>query len=346
MINIMNNYHDLRILLPELISLEPEDFDWAKNNSNYVNNEPQQWQAYLNSLALIGCETWLKENLPQQAVKKDLIANAAYLRIGNFKFCILATEHLLDEVVNIPQNLVSQSELTAHFYLIVEVIEEQEEIILRGFLRYDQLLVALNAINFSTTQDNFYEIPLSKFDPEPNHLLFYCLYTEPAAIPLPVVTQVFQQQSLEHMSKKKTKLSQWLQHEFDEMWQAIETLIDPNTSLVFSLRNTDKMIRRGKLIDLGMQLGSEKIALLVNITREVENKLRVLIQLHPTGKQKFLPSNIKLSLLSETGTLLYEVSSRTQDNYIQLKSFKGEEGNSFSIEVSLDDIKIREKFEL
>jgi len=339
-------YNDLRLFLPEAIFLETEDFEWAKTISSHVSQEPQQWQAYLDALALVGCEKWVKEHLSTQPVQKNFIGNTAYLKIADFKFCILATEHLLDEVVNLHQKLVTQSKLAAHFYLIIEVLEEQEEIIIRGFLRYDHLVDTLKTINLQTTENTVYQIPFSKFDSEPNHLLFYCLYSDAAAIPLPVATEVTQQQSLEYLAKKNTNLSQWLENIFDETWQVVEALIDPNTSLVFSLRNTEKMTRRGKLLDLGMQFGNLNLALLVNITKEVENKIRVLIQLHPTGRQKFLPSNIKLSLLSETGTLLSEVSSRNQDNYIQLKPFKGEAGKCFSIEVSLEDLKIREDFEL
>ncbi|MBD2438442.1 DUF1822 family protein [Nostoc sp. FACHB-110] len=342
MINTVTSDRSLRLLFPEVVLLEAEDFDWAKNISSHISHEPQQWQNYLDALALIGCERWFQEHLRKQAIYKKFIGNTAYLNVDNFKFCILATEHLLDEVVNIPQDVVLQSELAAHFYLIIEVLEEQEEIIFRGSISYNQLLDFIKNIPANTPRENLYQIPLSKLDAEPNHLLFYCLYSDPAAIPLPVVSVLTQQQNLE----KKINLSQWLEHIFDEAWEAIETIIEPDVSLAFSLRNVDKMIRRGKLIDIELQLGSKNLALLVNISKDSEDKLRVLIQLHPTGKQKFLPPNIKLSLLSEVGTLLYEVSARNQDNYIQLKPFKGEQGKYFSIEVSIDNIKIKEDFQL
>jgi hypothetical protein len=40
------------------------------------------------------------------------------------------------------------------------------------------------------------------------------------------------------------------------------------------------------------------------------------------------------------------VRSRPQDSYIQLKSFKGEPGKRFSIEISLGDVSVKEEFEL
>jgi hypothetical protein len=55
---------------------------------------------------------------------------------------------------------------------------------------------------------------------------------------------------------------------------------------------------------------------------------------------------MKLMLLSKAGKTLQEVTARTQDNYIQLKTFKGEPGRKFSIKVTLGDVSVNENFEL
>ena len=102
----------------------------------------------------------------------------------------------------------------------------------------------------------------------------------------------------------------------------------------------------GKLINLGIQLGSQTVALLVTLTPEVEEKVGILIQLCPTGGEKRLPANLKLILHSRAGKILQSVCSRAQDNYIQLKPFKGKSGIHFSVEVSIGDISITEHFEI
>ena len=84
----------------------------------------------------------------------------------------------------------------------------------------------------------------------------------------------------------------------------------------------------------------------MNIKGGTEGKLAILIQLHPGGGARCLPPNLKLILLSKAGKILQEVQSRTQDNYIQLKPFKGEEGKRFQIQVSLGSLSITENFEL
>ncbi|MCC5603275.1 DUF1822 family protein [Nostoc favosum] len=346
MINIPTHTTNLRLYLPEVIWLEQTYFDWARDISQEVIGELHQWQTYLNALALLGFEQWLREHNPE-IVNRDIniIEAAANLKLGEFKFCLITTEHLLDEVANIPQDAIDRPELAAHFYVLIEVLEEQEEVVIRGFLRYDEL-IDYRGRNLELN-NGYYQVPLSKFDPEPNHLLFYCRFLEPTIISLPVATSESAAGNLlKYINVTRTKLSQWLQGIFGENWQVIDSLIDPNANLAWSVRNSKEFIKRGKIINLEMQIGSRNVVLLLNIKAETEQKLGVLIQLHPTGKENFLLPNLKLILLSKAGEILCEVISRGQDSYIQLNPFKGERGKCFSVEVSLEDIRIRENFEL
>ena len=344
MLKYSNIPTDFRLLSPESIWLEPEDFDRAKNIMQRASHESTQWQIYLNTLGLFALEKWLKERMPEQSISTSerIIENTGRLDLGEFKVCAIATEHLLDELVKLPRNVVESPELTTHFYAILEVLEEQEEVIFRGCLNYNQLINYRDRTNLQP-QDDFYQLPLSLFDTEPNHLLFSCRFLEPTSIPLPV--EATTATSKEYI-QNTTKLSQWLQNIFDETWQTIDSLINPEANLAYGLRNIDEEVKRAKLINLGMQLGEGNVALLVKIKGESNGKLAVSIQLHPDGEARHLPPNLKLILLSKAGKVLQEVQSRTQDNYIQLKSFKGERGKRFQIQVSLGSLSITEKFEL
>ncbi|KYC42380.1 hypothetical protein WA1_20645 [Scytonema hofmannii PCC 7110] len=336
----------IRLILPESIWLEPEHFYQATQISNRIMNETQQWQTYLNSLGLFGFEEWLTARLPEQPIQKQthVIETCAQLQLGEFKFCVISTEHLLDEVVSIPSGTIHHPELVAHFYVVLEVSEEQEEVIIRGCLRYDQLVTYCSS---DRLQDGSYQLPLSVFDLEPNHLLHYYLYLEPSSIPLPVTsTEKVSENLLTYFKETRIKLSQWFQGVCDEGWEVIDNLLERETNLAFNTRHILSGIKRAKLIDLGVQLGNQTVALLVNISEESEEKLGVLIQLHPTNGERVLPSNIKLTLFSKAGKTLQEVTARSQDNYIQLKPFKGEPGKRFSLEVSLEDARVREYFEL
>ena len=100
------------------------------------------------------------------------------------------------------------------------------------------------------------------------------------------------------------------------------------------------------MINLGVQFGQQTVALLVNVTAEVEGKLSVLVQLHPTGETRYLIPDLRLSLRSTAGKMLQEATSRGQDNYIQLKPFKGNPGKRFRVAIHLESKTVEEDFEL
>jgi hypothetical protein len=153
-------------------------------------------------------------------------------------------------------------------------------------------------------------------------------------------------QLLGALTNTTTTLTQWLQNAFDEHWQTIDQLINADAYLALSTRSIESGAQRGKLINLGVQLGQQTVALLVNVTAEADGKFGVLVQLHPTGDNRSLMPKLKLSLRSSTGNPLQEVTSRSQDNYIQLKPFKGKPGTCFSVAIQLGSETVEENFEL
>jgi len=349
---------DLRLLLPETIWLEPEHFFLAQKicPPDTANGD---WQTYLNTLALLAFEEWLKEHLPDKVISRDTssIQAAGNLKIDDFKFCAIAVEHLLDEVVDIPQAVVEKSELAAHFYVVLEVLEEEEEVIVKGFLTYKQLIEMKSNFKLSVSE-GCYQLPLSKFDMEPTHLLMYQRYAQASEFTLPVTDNQIIEASenlSEVVSTTTTKLSNWLQGIINEAWLTIDAISNPKLNLAFSTRNVNTGTKKAKIIDLGIDLGNRQVALLVNISLDKSNdsknqsseeKINVIAQLYPMNGEKFLPQNIKLFLISKAGKTLQEVTSRIQDNYIQLKPFKGQAGKKFSIQISLGDMVVKENFEL
>ena len=350
MVDSSSNSNSLRLLLSEVICLEAEHFTQAKEISEQVVTEASLgWQTYLNALGLLGLEEWLQDRIPTQPIHRDtnFRETMCYLKMGEFKYGVIATEHLLDEVVTVPKAVIDRAELVAHFYVILEVNEEQEQVIVRGFLRYDQLINYLTLVNLPQLEDGCYQLPLSLFDAEPNHLLFYSCYLDATAISLPVAsTKDYSDNLVEQLPKTRTKLSQWLQGVLDTGWLSWETLFTAETSLAWSPRNSAEEAKGGKLINLGIQLGGKKVVLLVTVNTETSHKIKVGAQLYPTGEERYLPPDLKLTLFSKAGKALQETQSRYQDNYIQLKPFKGERGKHFSIEVCMNDVCVKEDFEL
>jgi Protein of unknown function (DUF1822) len=156
---------------------------------------------------------------------------------------------------------------------------------------------------------------------------------------------------VQRKEKTSNNLSKWLQNVFDQGWQSLEMMasVEPKTLGIqfrgdFALNEI--CVQAAKLLDLGIQLGSQPFVLLVGLIPKKDGKVVIRVQLHPSHGEVYLPPNVRLLLLSESGTALQEVQSRSYDNYIQLKRFKSPFGKSFSIQVTLGNVSIKEDFVL
>jgi hypothetical protein len=255
-------------------------------------------------------------------------------------------------------------------YIVVEIDEDAKEarllgfsptaetgeLVLRDLHSLDDFLIHLEKIHESKVDlrrwlehifTSDWQSLESIFDPQPE--------TEPTEIENPV----------------KSNLGNWLKNtaetgwqKFEEGKQNLEDLIFPdnNPSFVFRgggnsrpesaahgrISNINRFpeadVTRAKLIDLGMRLGRTTVALLVAIAQECDRTLRVHVQLYPAIGERYLPTNIKLSLISDTGENLHEVESTVQNLCILLNDFHVEPHESFSIRVALDDLSITENF--
>ena len=353
-LNVLMFTTTVTLMYTETIWLESEQIDRSRAEIDLLASEAHQWQMYLNNLAAIGIERWLQQDGgSNRSIDRTQCINelgAVYnFKVNGFKLTLLVKEHVLDEVVEIP---VAAIELPAHFYVPIEVSEERQEVIIRGVLRADRLQEYLNQPNRQCVRDGYYHIPLAVFDPEPNRLLFYCDFLTPTSIPLPAIATERSAQLVATLTAvlqttTRIELGQWLQGVFTPGWQAIDELMSSSVYLALSPRSQgNKGAKCGKLIDLGVELPGQSTVLLLNITEEAEEKLAVVVQLHPTGIVRYLPHDIVLTLLSISGEKLQEVHSRSHDNYIQLKSFKGRSGTKFSVSIELGSFTLCEHFEL
>lgn len=145
-------------------------------------------------------------------------------------------------------------------------------------------------------------------------------------------------------------LNQWFQKLFAAGWQPIDEVFNSQLgSLAFEFRSFSATSKTGvngvKLIDLGVQLGGQSLALMLALSQEEDKKTAIIVQVHPTGNKKYLPPNLKIMLL-ESGNILQQIESRSLDCYIQLNRFKGLSGTKFSIQLTLDDFRMTENFSI
>ena len=111
------------------------------------------------------------------------------------------------------------------------------------------------------------------------------------------------------------------------------------------LTDPHSVVRRGKLVSLSTRSERNPIALVITVISKPD-KIGVSIHLLPTGEDLTLPPQLSISLLSSTDSVLQAATTKAQDNSIQLKPFEGNPGVCFTVEVSLDGVKVSEAFQL
>ncbi|WP_375473314.1 DUF1822 family protein [uncultured Nostoc sp.] len=206
-------------------------------------------------------------------------------------------------------------------YVAVQFSERLQEVQLLGFVR---------TTTISTTSE---QISLASL--KPLNSLFDC-------IPNTVAHPAFR------ASQIQVNLSQWFENLFENSWKALEEIFGNINEKKFALRNVssfgENSVARAKIIDLGLQLGNQSIVLLVALALFSQQKVEILVQIHPFSKKLYLPSNLRINLFSDTGKIIQEVVSQSNDNFIQLKRFRGDIGESFHIQLSHGNFTIKETF--
>jgi len=139
---------------------------------------------------------------------------------------------------------------------------------------------------------------------------------------------------------KTINLSQWLQDIFEVGWQRLETILLPQqTEMAFSMRGING-VKRGKILEL--ERAGEQVALCVGIKPDTEAEMNILVEVYPTGNQTYLPPELQVMVLDDSGISVMEAQARTTKN-IQFE-FSGETGENFSVKLALGDFSITETF--
>ena len=178
------------------IELSTDQIDRAVELSDRIHDPERQWRTYLNSLALFGFETWIEErdnfltlNSDNCSVKHpsytSYIDGVFNLTVGKYKICLLTNGVAIDEYFSLHRALIELPEYIAHFYVLVDVVEEQAEVKVDRFISYDEIVRHKQSANLTADADWTYEIPLEWFNSEPDDLLLCLRCLEPNAIALP-----------------------------------------------------------------------------------------------------------------------------------------------------------------
>ncbi|MGB3535392.1 MAG: DUF1822 family protein [Microcoleaceae cyanobacterium] len=150
---------------------------------------------------------------------------------------------------------------------------------------------------------------------------------------------------------KGVNLSQWFEQVFDNGWQTLDYFLGSSVNLApslrsYVLRDTQTSVQAGKLINLNLELGHRAVVLLIALTPAGREQVGIQVQVHPAFGETYLPPNMEITVLSETGQPLKHVCSRSLDNYIQLPFFQGYPGERFQLALSYEQVQWTEQFSI
>ena len=138
-------------------------------------------------------------------------------------------------------------------------------------------------------------------------------------------------------------LGQWFQGIIEAGWQTMEELLSlEQMDLALEYRAALE-IARGRQINLGMQLAGTSVALIVALVSEADAEVDLRMQLYPMEGETYLPPELKLIVIDNSGEEVLSTESREVDNFIQLE-FTAELGETFSVAVVLGDARVTQEF--
>lgn len=215
----------------DTITLDASLIDRAIELSDPIPNENQQWQAYINALALFSFEQWLSDRAPDLSINNNqcsiflpqyagLLQSVCNLKVGNCKICLIPITTSIDKTVPLSKIVTELSEYKANLYVIISLIEELEQANVLGFIPYYRLTEEIENHQLKVKSNCNYQLPLSWFNVNPNDFLLSVRCLQPEPLP----QQNLVTASADRLSKIKEKLAQYqsqLESSEQELWQIL-----------------------------------------------------------------------------------------------------------------------------
>lgn len=244
--NSMSISDDLEALPTRAIALTTEQLEQARQRSCNMTNPTEQWEVYLNTIALLGFEQWLSQRATDLTIDashylmshfSETLPFVSNVGVNDFKVCLIPVESQPDEI-DLPSTALSP-ELAAHFYVTVAIYEEYSQIAIHSFLRYDQLATYVKSLQPNT--DHSYTIPITQFESDLDRFLLYLRCSKPSAISLPLQSRTA---NIQQRIASSIKIHHWLQNELDELAQQLSWVLLPPPALKNAMRLTAKVVNQ------------------------------------------------------------------------------------------------------
>ncbi len=186
-----------RFLNETRIDILPEHLQRAINLSMSLKLPQQRWQAYISALATLGFEQWLKERAPDLQININsasiwqpayayVLSAACNIQVSNFKVCLIVASNLTEEH-SVPFAVFDVPNLTAHFYVMMHVEEETQQVAVSGFMNYQEYRRYQQTAHLQIESDWTYTLPSTCFNPNPDALVLNLRCLEADSIRLDLI---------------------------------------------------------------------------------------------------------------------------------------------------------------
>ncbi|MGG6269842.1 MULTISPECIES: DUF1822 family protein [unclassified Leptolyngbya] len=309
------------------IDLDPERVRTAIAFTQTIANLPAQWQSYLALLALEGFTQWILDR--STPIKFDrsqarliepsssgipAAINSVYA--NHFHLGFIAIDDV-EDTIEFPVSLLQNP---AHFYVVINVNEESNQIAFHSFIPGDRLTI--------NSADETCLIPISLCETNLEQLLWYLAGLELSAVTLPTTRTAISPQWL---IQPLVNAARWAQTQIDELsWTlfslelvpAMRTRADAFSADVTSVFT--EIERSGIHIPPTAQSGYRSITLnyhtfrlyvttwAIEETSEPEWSLLVILE---SIDSSTLPTGTQL-IVQEGSTVLIEEAARVESSYL------------------------------
>ncbi|MEM9568243.1 MAG: DUF1822 family protein, partial [Cyanobacteria bacterium P01_E01_bin.34] len=159
----------------------------------------RQWSVYLQGLAVWGFEDWLRLHSSLSVVRDrcstfqpalaNILSAACNLSVGQFQLCVIPVGALGDDRIEIPRAAIELPQFSAHFFVLVEVLEDCRYVQILG-VAPRQHLIHLCQQTEGVTSDRGeeswnYFCPTTWFKYSKDDLLLWLKVAEASQIELP-----------------------------------------------------------------------------------------------------------------------------------------------------------------
>ncbi|MEH2058594.1 MAG: DUF1822 family protein [Nostoc sp.] len=215
-----SDFLDWRSLNESRTELLPQHLQQAARVSKLIHLSEQRWQVYLYSLAVLGFEQWLQERAPDLRLQSDsasiwqpalanLLAVACNIQVSDFKICLITASSLTDQH-SVPFAALDIPRFVAHFYILIQVEEEQKQVAVSGFMNYEEYHRYQQTTQLKIDADWTYTLPSTWFNSDLNTLLLNLRCLQAEAIQMPKIIPITENNPIKELRQKLTKLGSQL----------------------------------------------------------------------------------------------------------------------------------------